>query len=138
MGGSFSSGGSKDRSCFEEALAARFPAIAGEISDIERGLLHLEMGVFAQATCAAIDRGDSEEIAAHFSFIAALFAEAALDLKNAIYVSYLETVFLGRDEERYRVARCAMSDSLRAALAELEEYFKEIADWRGSLRLPEE
>ena len=47
--------GLKDRDEFERLLAERFPAIAAEIDDVERGLLHLEMAVLARATCRAVD-----------------------------------------------------------------------------------
>ena len=124
--GQHGSGDGKSR--FEELLTGRFPAIADETSEIERGLLHLEMGVFARATRAAIEQHDFEEITAHFSFIDGLLRDAAPDVKNVIYFSYLENVFLGRDEERYHSARAALSDSLGAALIELEEYFRDIAD----------
>ena len=54
--------GAEGQKRFEELLASRFPAIAGQISEIAEGLLHLEMAVFARATCSAIDRGDVNEV----------------------------------------------------------------------------
>ena len=57
----------------------------------------LEMAVFARATVAAIDSGDLNEVAKQFAFIDKLFHNATPELGNAIYVSYLENVFLGRD-----------------------------------------
>ena len=50
-------------------------------------------------------------------------------LENAIYVSYLENVFLGRDDERCRSARSGLSGRLAAALVSLEEHWKNIAEW---------
>ena len=93
--------GAEGRRRFEELLAKRFPSIAAQIDEIERGLLHLEMGAFARPTCNAIDSGDSEEVATHLAFIDQFFVDAPPDLENAIYVSYLKDVFLGRDDERY-------------------------------------
>ena len=40
------------QAAFEKQLAARFPAIAAEIDDHERDLLHLEMAVLARTTCS--------------------------------------------------------------------------------------
>ena len=97
--------GAEGQRHFEELLTHCFPGIAGEINEIERGLLHLEMAAFARATCAAIDNKDFKEVGAHLEFIDELFYDAAPDLENAIYVSYLENVFLGHDDERYRSAR---------------------------------
>jgi len=119
--------GAEGQRRFEELLADRFPAIADQINEIERGLLHLEMAVFARATCIAIDGGDLKEVAAHLAFIDELFRDAAPDLENAIYVSYLENVFLGRDDERYRSALSALSAPLRVALMDLEDHWKKIA-----------
>ncbi len=113
---------------FEELLANRFPEIAGQISEVERGLLHLEMAAFARATCAVIDRGEFNVVAVHLAFIDELFREPAPDLENAIYVSYLENVFLGRDDERYRSVRFTLSDRLQAALVDLETHWKKIAE----------
>ena len=114
---------------FEELLTNRFPAISAQIGEVERGLLHLEMGVFARATCAAIDNRNLQEVVAHLVFVDELFHDAPRTLENAIYVSYLENVFLGRDDERYRSARSGLSGRLAAALVSLEEHWKNIAEW---------
>jgi len=116
--------GTKDQRYFEELLALRFPSIAGALTEIQRGLLHVEMGAFARATRDAIESGRTEEVAAHLGFVDELFGGAARDLDNAIYVSYLENVFLGRDDARYRHARSTLSDRLQAALVEVEERWK--------------
>jgi hypothetical protein len=121
--------GAEGQRRFEELLANRFPEIAGQISEVERGLLHLEMAAFARATCAAIDREDFSAVAVHFAFIDELFRDAAPDLENAIYVSYLENVILGRDDERYRSARSALSGRLQAALVDLEAHWKKVAEF---------
>ena len=121
--------GAEGQRRFEQLLANRFPEIAGQISEFERGLLHLEMGAFARATCLAIDRGDFNEVAVHLAFIDELFGDAPPDLENAIYVSYLENVFLGRDDERYRSVRSTLSDRLQTALGDLEADWKKIAEF---------
>jgi hypothetical protein len=121
--------GAEGQRRFEELLANRFPEISGQISEVERGLLHLEMATFARATCAAIDRGDFNEVAVHLAFIDELFRDAAPDLENAIYVSYLEDVFLGRGEERYRAIQATLSDPLQAVLVDLEGHWKKIAEF---------
>ena len=45
----------KDQRYFEELLALRFPSIAGALTEIECGLLHVEMEAFARATRNAIE-----------------------------------------------------------------------------------
>ncbi|MGJ5820107.1 DUF7674 family protein [Paludibaculum fermentans] len=120
--------GNDGRSQFERLLELRFPAIAAEIDDCERGLLHSEMAVFARGTCAAIEGGDFEQMQAHLDFVDELFGSAAPDLENAICVSYLENVFLGSETERYTAARRMLSDRLRTALGELEDHWRKIVN----------
>ena len=119
----------KDRSDFERLLSERFPSIAAEVNDVERGLLHLEMAVLARATCRAVDVGDSHQIQAHIGFVDELLSDAGPDLENAIYVSYLENVFLSSKDPRYMSARAMLSKRLETALAKLEEHWKKIAEW---------
>jgi hypothetical protein len=121
--------GEEGRRRFEELLAERFPGISAQINEFEPGLLHLEMAAFARATCAAIDGGDLQEVTAHLAVIDELFNNPPPDLENAIYVSYLEDVFLGREDERYRSARSGLSRRLEAALVDLEEHWEKIAEW---------
>lgn len=121
--------GAEGQRRFEDLLANRFPEIAGQIDEVERGLLHLEVAAFAGATCAAIDRDDFAVVGVHLAFIDELFRDAAPDLENAIYVSYLENVFLGRDDERYHSFRSALSDRLQVALMDLEAHWKRIAEF---------
>jgi hypothetical protein len=125
------SSGLKDGDDFERLLAERFPAIAAEIDDVERGLLHLEMAVLARATCRAVDRGDSQQVEDHICFVDELLSDAGPDLENAIYVSYLENVFLGSEDPRYLMARTMLSSRLQTALTELEEHWKKIAAWKA-------
>lgn len=120
--------GNDGRSQFERLLDLRFPAIAAEISDCERGLLQCEMAVFARGTRAAIERGDFEQTQAHLDFVDELFGSAPPDLENAIYVSYLESVFLGPETERYIAARRMLSQRLRTALGELEDHWRRIVN----------
>ena len=127
--------GLKDRDDFERLLAERFPAIAAAIDDVERGLLHLEMAVLARATCRAVDLGDSPQFQDHIRFVDELLSDAGPDLENAIYISYLENVFLGSEDPRYLIARAMLSNRLQTALTELEEHWKKIAAWKARQNL---
>jgi hypothetical protein len=124
-------GSIKDRDDFERLLAERFPAIAAEIGDVERGLLHLEMAVLARATCRAVDLGDLRQVQAHIGFVDELFSDAGPDLENAVYVSYLENVFIRAEDRRYTLARTMLSNRLQTALTKLEEHWRKIAEWKG-------
>jgi hypothetical protein len=58
----------------------------------------------------------------HLAFVDEPFNGAPPDLENAIYVSYLENVFVRRGEERDHSARSALSSRQKAALVALEEH----------------
>jgi hypothetical protein len=80
--------GTIDHSQFMALLAERFPDVAAAINDRARGLLHPEMGSFARATQAAIDRQEYETARRHFAFADEIFSDGAPDVENAVYVSY--------------------------------------------------
>ena len=113
-----------DREAFLQALATRFPKIAANISPIESGLLHPEMAVVSQATQEAIAEQDWEAIASHFAFVEEVLVGADEAVKNAVYVSYVENVFLGETSANYISARAMLPSTLAQALLELEAHFE--------------
>jgi hypothetical protein len=121
-------GGFKGREDFERVLAERFPSISADINDVERDLLHLEMAVFARATCKAIESDDLKQVQEHLNFADELLADSGPELENAVYVSYLENVFLGADDPRYQSVREMLSQRLKNALSELEAHWKKIGE----------
>ncbi len=58
-----------DREAFIVMLTERYPAVAADIDDCARGLLHLEMGTLAGAAQAAIRDEDTAAVREHFRFI---------------------------------------------------------------------
>lgn len=119
-----------DRDAFLRALAGRFPSIAQSIGDLERGLLHAEMGVVSDATRTEIAVRNWESVKEHFSFIAEVFVAADDAVRNAVYVSYLENVLLGETAEHFAQARAMLPPVLVQAMAELEEHFEKLARYR--------
>ena len=81
-----------DHDGFVAMLVERFPAIAGDIDNSSRGLLHCEMATFARATQLAIDNHDMDTIRRHFEFIDEVFRMATPEVENAVNVSYLENL----------------------------------------------
>ena len=128
--------GLSDQRSFEQQLAARFPAIAAEVDDHERGLLHGEMAVLTRATCCAIENGCGDEVRAHFAFVDEMFSNAAPDLENAIYMSYLENVLIRLEDDRYRSARAQLPTKLEAALVEPEAHWQQLGKCQESQRQP--
>jgi hypothetical protein len=116
-----------DRECFLKALAKRFPEVAANISDIEAGLLQPEMGVVSIATRNAIGENDWQTVAAHFEFIAELFAGGSEAIRNAVCVSYLENILLGETEPQFARARSMLPHVLSEGMAELEAHFERLS-----------
>jgi hypothetical protein len=123
--------GVKDRSYFQRLLAERFPAVAAEIGEFESGELHGEMAVLARATCRAIELADSPQIEAHLRFVDEIFSDAGSDLENAVFVSYLENVFLWSEDPRYASARAILSKRLQTTLTEIEDHWEKLASWQA-------
>ncbi len=116
-----------DHQRFIELLTARFPEIAGGISDSSAGLLHPEMGHFAHATNDAIRKDDLVAVRAHFAFADEILNEATPEVENAIAVSYLENLRFKKDADGQIVARNLLSPKLFQILVELEAFWGNIA-----------
>ncbi len=56
-----------DRMQFIALLTERFPAVAADVDECARGLLHLEMGALARATQAAISDEDTAAVKGYFA-----------------------------------------------------------------------
>jgi len=120
-----------DREAFIDMLTERYPAVAADIDDCARGLLHLEMGSLARAAQAAISDEDTAAVRDHFRFIGEVYRRATPEVKNAVHVSYLERLsFEGKHGKRIK-AREMLSPELQAGLRGLEAYNAELFG-RGS------
>lgn len=91
----------------------------------------MEMAVFARATCRAVDAADWDQVQAHFGFAGELLSAASPELENAVYVSYLEDVFLSSEGHQYLLARSMLSERLQTALAEIETHWRRVAEWKA-------
>jgi hypothetical protein len=109
-----------DHARFIEMLASQFPEIAGRIDDTSKGLLHLEMGHFVDATNDAIRNEDIEQVRDHFRFIDEVFARGTPDVANAVGVSYLEHLIIQSRAAQHRGAHTLLSPRLRKELAALD------------------
>lgn len=120
-----------DRDEFVAMMTERYPAIAAEIDDCARGLLHLEMGALAHAAQAAISDEDTASVREHLRFIDEVYRRATPEVKNAVHVSYLECLsFDGKHGKRIN-SRAMLSPALKAALRGLETYNAELFGRKG-------
>ncbi len=115
-----------DREAFIVMLTERYPAVAADIDECARGLLHLEMGTLARAAQSAISDEDTAAVREHFRFIGEVYRRATPEVKNAVHVSYLERLsFDGKHGMRIK-AREMLSPALQAGLSGLEAYNAEL------------
>ena len=115
-----------DREAFIIMLTERYPAVAAEIDECARGLLHLEMGALARAAQSAISDENTAAEREHFRFIGEIYGRATPEVKNAVHVSYLECLgFDGKHGKRIK-AREMLSPELQAGLRGLEAYNAEL------------
>jgi hypothetical protein len=108
---------------FIEQLGVEFPELREDIRE-HAGLLHVQMGAFARITQTAMDVGDFETLRRQFMFADRFYRDAAPDLQNAFYVSYLEHLdFRGPHGER---AQSFMSSELRQGWQDATDYLDEM------------
>jgi hypothetical protein len=115
-----------DREAFIVMLTERYPAVAADIDECARGLLHLEMGTLARAVQVAISDEDTAAIKEHFRFIGEIYHRATPEVKNAVHVSYLECLNFDGEHGKRIKAREMLSPALQAGLTALESYNAEL------------
>ena len=114
------------RKHFIRTLIGRFPDVAARIDSTARGLLHCEMGYFAEATHEALERGDEMAVRTHFAYAEELMRHAGPELANAIQVSYLEYLNFDREYPNKLRPRSLLPPLLGHSLTELEEHLRMI------------
>jgi hypothetical protein len=109
-------------------LIESFPSIEDELKDETwAGLLHLEMACFARLTQGWIDNGEKAKLDKSFALARGFFINGDEDVKNAVYVSFLENLNF-RDGKKARAwARERLPVELKVALAELEAHMRRLA-----------
>ena len=115
-----------NRERFVAMLTELYPSVAADIDECASGLLHLEMGTLARATQQAISDEDKVAVRGYFAFIGEVFRLATPEVKNAVFVSYLECLgFDGRHGKRIG-AREMLSPQLQAGLRGMDDYNAEL------------
>ena len=108
------------RQQFIEALQRDFPEVMAAIDpDIEGGLLHLEVATLARHAQAAVDAGEVTLVRRHFRFADDLFRRSGPELKNALFVSYLEHLHFGGHRA---YAEALLPSALHAGWVEINQY----------------
>ncbi len=106
---------------FLEMLAEEFPEAVQAFSKYDKGLLHCEVGVFARLTEEAIDEGNFWRAERYFRFIDRVRRQAALDVANAIDVSYIEYLaFSEVTDNRLHAVKRLMPKAMRETLRKID------------------
>jgi hypothetical protein len=114
------------RKHFLRTLSGRFPEVVARIDSTARGLLHCEMGYFADATQEALECGDEIVVRSHFAYAEELMRFAGPALENALQVSYLEHINFNKKYANNIRPRSLLPLLLSQSLAALEEHFRMI------------
>ncbi len=92
-----------DHATFLSILSDRFPEVRAAFDGYSDGLLHCQMGTFAQVTEEAIDNGRLWQVEQYFRLVDEVRCQATPDVENAIDVSYIEFLaFSEHTEARYQ------------------------------------
>src|SRR4030095_14779235 len=108
-------------------ISVEFPEAASELDAEDRALLHIEMAAVARPTSRAIESGDAAEVTRHLAVMEKVLTSAASEVENAVYVSYLENVFLWDQRPAFVAVRENLPPRLARGLFELEEHFAMLA-----------
>ncbi|HKR28034.1 MAG TPA: hypothetical protein VJS11_11290 [Acidobacteriaceae bacterium] len=82
-----------DAIAFKSLVVSRFPALRDDFEEW-RDLVHLQISEFLSFTQSAIEAGSLDVVAQCFEIATAALREGDEDLRNAIFVSYLEPLDL--------------------------------------------
>jgi hypothetical protein len=115
------------RSCLTACMALHFPEVVKYLVEEDIGILHLEVGAMKLATRRAIDNQQWDIVRSHFAFMDNLLANAEVELREAIHVSYLGNLFYGEMSFNHARARCMLPKPLAAALEHVERHYDELA-----------
>jgi hypothetical protein len=116
-----------DHAAFDRLVSVEFTEAASELDAEDRALLHIEMAAVARSTSRAIEAGDAAEVSRHLSVMERVLTSAAPDVENAVYVSYLENVFLWDQRPAFVAVRKSLPPRLARGLFELEQHFAMLA-----------
>ncbi len=114
------------RSRFACYLAVYFPEVAQRIDEEDFGVLHLEVGVLKRASAGAIANGEWDALAGHYAFAGALAEHGGEELRRALEISYLGSLFYGESSCNHAKARTLLPRPLAHALERVERHYEDL------------
>ena len=114
---------------FIQALWEHFSEIRDDVDDpVNYGLLHIELGMFAQRSLEAFRSGDLDTVRRYFDFVETGFDGADDALINALHVSFAEDFAWGSPHDK--TARSLMPERLGEAFDVMTAWPKPVASAR--------
>jgi len=111
---------------FASYLALHLPEAAMRIDEGDYGVLHLEVGALKLETRDAIARRNWDAVREHYVFVSLVMEDAGAELRDAIMVSYLGSLFYGEDSLNFAKARSMLPRDLAAALDAVERHYSSL------------
>jgi hypothetical protein len=113
------------REQFLSELGAAFPEAIVAIDEYSEGLIHCEVAAFRRTTEEALNAGQEWQAEQHFRFVERMLSSADPELDNALRVSYLIDLALGKHTpEWYRVVKERMPKILHDQMVLASDYWK--------------
>lgn len=109
---------------FASHLAIYFPEAAARIDENDFGVLHLEVGALKLETRDAIAKRDWDTVSEHYAFVSIMMAEGGEELRTALEVSYLGSLFYGEPTLNYAKARSMLPKRLAEILGMVERHYE--------------
>ena len=94
-----------DRDAFLKLLADQFPEVAEIFTDIDDGLLHLEVAAFRRCAESAADSGRLWDFERYLRFVDEIIPQADDALDNALGISFIEDFALDCNDARRDAVR---------------------------------
>lgn len=104
-------------------IESEFPEITNELhEEIIDGLLHCQIGEFSRFAQIKIDKQDREAFGRICRLFDEMFEGADPQLKNALYVSFLENIDFTDGETARSWGYFLMPEKMRRAFDDMEDY----------------
>lgn len=106
-------------------LGERFPEVIDSFSDIDDGLLYLEVAAFRRCAETAMDERRLQAVESYFRFVDEILPLADEYLENALEVSFIEDFALGElTDRRHAAVQKCVPKSLHDKIVEINDQWR--------------
>src|SRR5262245_45226691 len=110
---------------FLKQMEAEFPDAFAAIGDRDKGLLHCEVAMFREYVESKMDERSAWYCERALRFVAKCLQAADQDLRNALEVSFIEDLALGKHTpQRYDIVSERAPKDVRQKMIQAHEFWK--------------